>query len=364
MPIKDRPGFTIRCLYYLSKINFAYKIIIADGSLNEDTLLALEENTFDNLDYEYIRFPPDHTYYDFIFKMNGALDLIDSDYIYWLCDDDFINTDCIEDGIEFLEKNIDYSMYTGQVVNFELPWANPARPHMGKPLVGNNCYSMTESVVKKQVIKRLSLINNVKPFEAVHRTFIFKEFFRKALQFNVVHHYEFSMLFNCTVLLEGNAHVAGKLIVLRQHDTPHSAGSLIFTENTPFGFFVHNNYPDFIYDKIIPYVEEKIISNNEGIMCKDVHLASMEIMRQTIQFYDRLIKKKHLSVNPAYAFIRLLLPDLVVKVIRHFKVTPHFKRFACLKGANNLHSISGLKYVSSDFYDIVHSVCSTKQKNL
>ena len=33
IPLKDRSEFTLRILYYLSNINFAFKIFICDGSL-------------------------------------------------------------------------------------------------------------------------------------------------------------------------------------------------------------------------------------------------------------------------------------------------------------------------------------------
>lgn len=350
LPVKDRPSFTIRCLRYFNEIHCEYRIIIADGSLNEDTLVAIESKRFSNIDYEYLRFPPDYTYKDFILKMNKALAVIDSDYIYWACDDDFINFDCLKKGILFLDQNLDYSMYTGQVLNFEIPCAHGINKHFGEIIIGDNIYSMPINVEQNEVINRLSSFHSLKPFEAIHRTSNLESVFHKAFEFKITHHYELSALFNYVIIIAGKARVSSELIVLRQHDTPNSAGSLIWVDPSPLGYFKHSDFQDFIFNKIIPFVDSQIISSVSSRALEGLQV-SIEIMRNTIQFYDRLIKKVPLENLSLQSFFHKVIPSPLLQVLRYFK-----SFFRKCERNRPTHSTAGLKYLPIGFFEIVSSI--------
>lgn len=361
LPVKDRPGFTIRCLSYFNEIQLRYKVIVADGSIMEDTEKAISARSFTNLDFEYFRFPPDSGYGKFLCKMNDALGGVKSKYVYWACDDDFINFNCIENGITFLDRNPLYSMYTGQVVNFEIPLSKAINRHFGEVKVGNNIYSMKFNIEEIDVIKRLSSFSSIKPFEALHRTSTLKELFSKALEFKITHHYELASLFNYIVLLKGKSYVSEELIVLRQHDTPSSAGSLISVNNSPLGYFKNNSFPDFIFNKLSPFLETEIASKN-NISELEVREIRNEVLHASILFYNNLIIKS-LKVTPPsrntlFHKVKRAIPIFLIETLYSYRVTKK------INDIDDYDSNYRLKSIPPSFLELVKSISGDRKKNI
>lgn len=108
LPLKGRPLFTLRYFLYMEAVRCPFKILVADGSLDEENKKIIDENKhkFQNVNFEYNRFPPDNTILDFEKKMADALAMIKTPYVMWNSNDDFYVIETILKNIDFLENDI------------------------------------------------------------------------------------------------------------------------------------------------------------------------------------------------------------------------------------------------------------------
>lgn len=104
--LKDRSHYTMRLMNKWNAEKFPYKIWIADGGQDHRVELALlNKQNFENLNYEYIRYPFDATLEDFYKKMTSATMKIDTDTTLLMDNDDFIDVDGINKCVEILDDH-------------------------------------------------------------------------------------------------------------------------------------------------------------------------------------------------------------------------------------------------------------------
>ena len=108
LPLKGRPLFTIRYFLYMEAVKCPFKILIADGSLDEENKKVIDENKhrWPNVSFEYYRFPPDNTLLDFQKKMIGILGKVTTPYVMWNSNDDFYVIDTMLECVKFLEGDV------------------------------------------------------------------------------------------------------------------------------------------------------------------------------------------------------------------------------------------------------------------
>jgi len=107
LPLKGRPLFTIRYFFYMEAVKCPFKILIADGSLDEENKKVIDENKhrWPHVNFEYHRFQPDNTILDFQKKMVGILSKVTTPYVMWNSNDDFYVIDTTFECIKFLEED-------------------------------------------------------------------------------------------------------------------------------------------------------------------------------------------------------------------------------------------------------------------
>lgn len=107
LPLKGRPLFTIRYFLYMEAVKCPFKILIADGSLDEENKKVIDENKhrWPHVNFEYYRFPPDNTLLDFQRKMVGILGRVTTPYVMWNSNDDFYVIDTMFECVNFLEED-------------------------------------------------------------------------------------------------------------------------------------------------------------------------------------------------------------------------------------------------------------------
>ena len=108
IPAHNRPEKLRRVLHYYSQTNI--KIIVSDSS---DVLFPYL-NEFPNL--KYFHFPKEQ----FLRKINYILSHINTKYVVYCADDDFIVPQAIEQCIIFLELHPDYNSAQGHYLSFEM----------------------------------------------------------------------------------------------------------------------------------------------------------------------------------------------------------------------------------------------------
>ncbi|MGA9951110.1 MAG: hypothetical protein WBQ24_22905, partial [Xanthobacteraceae bacterium] len=75
LPLRGRHLFTLRFLWYADKLRLPYRILIADGQVNETVARHIENSRtfFPNLDIDYVRYPDDAGYPQYFAKMADAM---------------------------------------------------------------------------------------------------------------------------------------------------------------------------------------------------------------------------------------------------------------------------------------------------
>ena len=158
LPLKGRPLFTIRYFLYMEAVKCPFKILIADGSLDEENKKVIDENKhrWPHVNFEYYRFPPDNTILDFQKKMASALAMIQTPYVIWNSNDDFYVIDSILQCIEFLEKDTkrEYVACGGEGYSFHTKGSMPFAPLCNISNV-NSIYYKNASCEKPKAYERI-----------------------------------------------------------------------------------------------------------------------------------------------------------------------------------------------------------------
>ena len=121
LPLRGRYFYTEFWLNYALKARFPYKIILADGSKEDATERLVEggANLYGALNVEYLRFPFDASYPDYYAKVLDALSRVRTKYVMLLDNDTFPMPSSIEDCVDFMERNADYSCCRGTHVDYD-----------------------------------------------------------------------------------------------------------------------------------------------------------------------------------------------------------------------------------------------------
>ena len=148
--LKGRHDFTDRWLKYANLYLNDYKILIADGNELNDKYIY-DKLKFPNLEVEIPKFPHDQSIELFIRKIRNSLDYIDTKYILYCENDDFMLPDETKNVLEFLEKNDDYVSARGEIFNFSISSINEV---YGKIIQFNRFYNFLD-LNETDVIKRI-----------------------------------------------------------------------------------------------------------------------------------------------------------------------------------------------------------------
>lgn len=110
LPLKGRPLFTLRFLWYANQLKLPYRILIADGEVREDMARLLErpERVFPNIAIEYVRYPDDLNFQNFFKKMASAVERVRTPFAMLADNDDFLIPSGIARSIEFLQTHRHY----------------------------------------------------------------------------------------------------------------------------------------------------------------------------------------------------------------------------------------------------------------
>ena len=106
IPTHNRHKYLARIMDYYQDVK--YKILIADSSDNKYAL-TLPKNA------EYHHFPKANP----IWKIDKIVQLVTTPYMFFCADDDFFVKDAIQNCIDFLEANPDYSSVQGRYISFD-----------------------------------------------------------------------------------------------------------------------------------------------------------------------------------------------------------------------------------------------------
>lgn len=119
IPTYNRPRYLKRILSYYNNYEITYNIIVADSSSNENKRLNEEAiSLFPDLSITHLnRYSSELNLFH---KIADAVNYVDTKYCVACADDDFITPNGINQSVDFLEKNQDFTIAHGQYVSFYL----------------------------------------------------------------------------------------------------------------------------------------------------------------------------------------------------------------------------------------------------
>ena len=135
LTLKGRVPYTRRWMEYANACAFPFKVLVADGGLDDGTQeLLSDRSAFPNVDYEYLRCPPDRSYSDYYAKLVHAVEMVHTPFVVLADNDDFFVAMGLLRAINFLSENPAYATCGGQGATF---WVNSFDPAGAKgPLYG------------------------------------------------------------------------------------------------------------------------------------------------------------------------------------------------------------------------------------
>ena len=225
--LKDRVPFTFRWMSYANRINFPFKVLIADGGADETVPEVLSERAnFPNVDYEYVRYPYDQTYVDYYAKVADALSRIDTPFVVMADNDDFYIVEGLRHSVDFLRVHPDYSSCRGAMGGVEIR-PSDEYGHLGGLYGEDTSFTLyqTQSIMHETAKLRVqSHFSCYAPtFYDVHRTEQLKTHFQTLRDLNLKDIFLAELLTSFLTVAAGRVRREPYLYLVRQLDSPGSS---------------------------------------------------------------------------------------------------------------------------------------------
>ena len=155
--LKDNISFTKKLIKYLNIQSIKINILVADGSKKKQYSL------FKNLkhNYKYFYFGEDKNIQDYYLKVFRSLKKIDTKFIFFCDQDDYINFNVLKKKESFLIKNSNFSAAKGTLYNFKNPKKNIIS------LIGKSYPKELNN--KKKLFSRLMFNFHFRSYYCLHR---------------------------------------------------------------------------------------------------------------------------------------------------------------------------------------------------
>lgn len=323
LPIKERKEFTKRFFKYLSKINFPYKIIIADGSKKELSRNILNILRMKNINYDYYKFPEDKNYNLFLNKLYKSLILVKTRYVMFFSDDDFPILSSIKKLINFLEKNHKYIAAGGYLINFDLyKNKNIKQETYGIPINFSKFFEQG-SCDKETRFDRLKFYlteGSESTWHNIFRKEAILETYKKSRNVKFKNYYFSDWLIDSLNYIRGKIKKIYIPMLLHQHHT------LSEINNRPnFSMILKNN--KFIIDKkYFYYLLKKNIPNKKKF---GTLLTNFFLREDKIKIYSNDLTIKKIIKSFLYFFFKKKIINFYKKTLFYFLYLNnyHFKYF-------------------------------------
>jgi glycosyltransferase domain-containing protein len=199
IPTYNRPSYLKRLLDYYSGYNVDYNIIVADSSSDENKALNKKTiSSFPNLKILYLGDYPDKI--NPWHKLIDAINYAKTKYCLFCADDDFITPNGINQSVDFLEKNPDFTIAQGRHTLFSVKDKKRRGKQFYWRTYASYDRSLTSSDPKVRLFKQLSETSTT--FYGVHRTDFLKMIFREKMKYTTSNHFD-ELLLSVLTLIHG-----------------------------------------------------------------------------------------------------------------------------------------------------------------
>ena len=226
--VKGRDQFTKRWLNYMSSLNYKYKIVIGDGNKKSNIKKILKSKKYQNLNIKYVSYN-NTNYKDYYYMMYDIVKKhINTKYIRFCDNDDFVLPKQQENLIKFYEKNQKYISVGDFQIRFELIGKNN--------LYGNKLYFWFEGINRK--IEKFST-KDISEIFLNYQGYLYNIFKKKNITKILFEIYKlnFSDLeirdfyFKLRLITLGNLIYLNQSSYIRQHGTSQISSDFLYSEN-------------------------------------------------------------------------------------------------------------------------------------
>ena len=225
IPIYNSNNYLDRALSYLNLKKCNFKIFISDGSKKRFNVETIKKK-YENLKIIYNYFGYDNHYSRFLKKMYNSLKKIDTKYIYWLCDDDFVSLDVLNFGLKKINKS-KLIFFGGRVKNFSIADASDiwSEIKIENYQYSKLSYKDIRSFKSVNLISRLKNLRKFQPYEGIISRKVLLNVFYYADKLMVKNAHDFALLFKTIPLISGKIYHTNRTILYRQVNVLESQGS-------------------------------------------------------------------------------------------------------------------------------------------
>ena len=342
IPTYNRSEYLRRILSYYNEYGGNYNIIVADSSSDENKKRNKKIiSSFSSIDILHIKnYSSDIDPY---YKISDALKHVKTEYCAICADDDFVTPNGINQSVDFLEKNPDFTVAHGRYITFYL------KPDIkGKLQFRYNPRYVHESIsfldAKSRLFFHLSNVQ-ISPFYAVHRTDFLKMIYKEALEFSDADQFR-ELLLSMLALIYGKMKCLDVFYAAREF-IPDSGGN------------INKNLKDFVKDGTY---DEKYAKFRE---CLAMHLSkksqldveeskrvidnAMSVHMKKKYPHKNILKSKMSKMSNALDYLRL--PDWMNDEIRML-----YRKLFVPKQMRMHDFMSSLGRPSSKYYDDFNTI--------
>ena len=220
IPTFNRPVYLKRILSYYSDSETAYNIIVADSSSDENKELNKKTvSSVSNLDVKYL--DNYSTEINAHHKMADAVNYAEGKYCLFCADDDFVTTNGINQSVDCLEQNPDFTIAHGSYISFHLKTDDGEKQQFcWKPVDSGEEITFPEA--KNRLIFQFSNYNPT--IFAVHRTELLKMVYKETLKSKVNPLFFGELLPSMLTLIYGKMKRLDVLYAARDDDSVRAGG--------------------------------------------------------------------------------------------------------------------------------------------
>ena len=306
LTLKGRENFTYRWLEYSNNIKLPFRIYIADGGENDNISEFLSnQSKYPNLKIKYRRYPFDKDRKTYKKKLISSINEIESKYMVFADNDDFILINGIKDSLDYMEKNKECSCAIGRI-GFVRVGSIDTEDDEYIYYGNNNTYWLPNSlgINANTALDRFKLfLHNYSQttsyssyYYGINRTKHIKEVFRKTLELNLNDIFLDELLVSGLVAINGNIKSDDYLYLIRQRNTEQSSATT-FTKKFGNEFdrvFLETWSNDL--SLFIKTISESIVKNDD-LEISNVENHVLDAYKQYIAplIFNRLQKQYNLS---------------------------------------------------------------------
>jgi len=186
--VHDNTKFPERWIEYASFIKLPYKIFIADGGKTNLFNQYINKNLTNlNLNIEYFRYDHEKNFTDYYKKSYDVLSKVKTSYVLICSDDDFVVPSGIEQALNFLKNNNDYSSARGEILGIKFyKYSNQEKTYGSDYEIITHSSQVSTNLEHENIEERLfsHLRNYQITFFDIHKTKDLQFAYQKLLKLN------------------------------------------------------------------------------------------------------------------------------------------------------------------------------------